>query len=118
MLAEFRHPLHMLGITGFGVLDEDLALIVRTWGGLIGLGIGLATVTGQGLRTLLSLPKLKSLYACRSKGLEEAAIRDLLQQLEQIAVSDCQWKETPSAELQASIEAHPYSLEAALDWPL
>lgn len=110
-LAEFHHPLEMLGLGGFNLTDADLELIVRTWCGLKNLGIGCAKAGSQGLRALCSLPQLKRLCAHQLQSLEEVVVWELLQHMEQVDLSDCQWVKEPSAEVMAAIESRPYDFD-------
>lgn len=110
-LAEHRHPLEMIGLGGFDLDDDDMELIVRTWTGLRNLGIGSAKATARGLRRLCSLPKLTRLCAHKLEQLQESVVWELLQQVQQIDVSDSDWASEPSPELLAAIEARPYDYD-------
>merc|ERR1719199_1873791 len=110
-LAACRHPLQMLGLGGFDLTDDDLELIVRTWGVLQNLGIGGAKASQRGLRSLCLLPKLRNLCAHQLDSLEEAVVWDLLGQLDQIDVSDSDWATGPSPELMMAIKVHAYDYD-------
>eukprot|EP00928_Gymnodinium_smaydae_P032382 TRINITY_DN23470_c0_g1_i1.p1 TRINITY_DN23470_c0_g1~~TRINITY_DN23470_c0_g1_i1.p1 ORF type:complete len:424 (+),score=55.27 TRINITY_DN23470_c0_g1_i1:40-1272(+) len=112
-LAELNLPLEMLGLGGFSLTDEDLALIVRVWRKLKNIGIGSAKTTNQGLRVLKNLPDLKRLCAHNLPALEETFVWELLGTLEEVDFDKCTWVEEPSDAVREAIAARPYNFDSS-----
>eukprot|EP00929_Paragymnodinium_shiwhaense_P120900 TRINITY_DN92958_c0_g1_i1.p1 TRINITY_DN92958_c0_g1~~TRINITY_DN92958_c0_g1_i1.p1 ORF type:complete len:439 (+),score=102.75 TRINITY_DN92958_c0_g1_i1:28-1317(+) len=107
-LAQYRHPLEMLGLGGFDLVDADMALIVEAWPLVRDLGIGSADVTQRGFAELLALTKLRRLSAHKLKHLEEQLVWRVLDLVEEIDLDDGEWVQDPSEKLTSVLAERQY----------